>query len=88
MSRDPYFANPAIIDSALADVSYTPDEVEFFGRVLDDVCLRAAARATVTEGLRTLLAAAILEGAVLGFRDHETLAEFALRVLPSFRRTG
>lgn len=75
-------------DSALADTVYSPEEVALLERVLEDVCRRAGTDVATNHGLRTLLAAAILEGALLGYRDHDRLAAFALRVLPPFRERG
>ncbi|MDF2617639.1 MAG: hypothetical protein K0S00_298 [Xanthobacteraceae bacterium] len=76
------------LDSALADTVYSPEEVALLERVLEDVCRRARTDVAINHGLRTLLAAAILEGALLGYRDHDRLAAFALRVLPPFRERG
>jgi hypothetical protein len=83
--RNPGFNDLSVLESALADAAYSPEEIALLERVLDDVCIRAAGHVQLTEGVRTLLACAILEGALLGFRDRERLAGFALRVLPRFR---
>ena len=83
--RNPSSNDLAVLDSALADAAYSPEEIALLERVLDDVCTRAAGHVQLSEGVRTLLACAILEGTLLGFRDRERLAGFALRVLPRFR---
>ena len=73
------------LDSALADAAYAPEEIAVLDGVLADVCRRAGMQLALNDGLRNLLAAAILEGALLGYREHDSLATFALRVLPEFR---
>lgn len=75
----------AALDSAIADVAYSPEDVALLERVLDDVCRQAAPHVQINEGVRSLLACAVLEGALLGYRDRAQLASFALRVLPRFR---
>lgn len=77
--------DPSLLDSALADAAYSPEDVALLERVLNDVCSRAAPHVTLNDGVRTLLASAILEGALLGFRDRERLGAFALRALPRYR---
>lgn len=80
-----HFFDLAALDSALADAAYAPEEIAVLDRVLADVCRRAGVHLALNDGLRTLLAAAVLEGALLGYREHDSLATFALRVLPEFR---
>ncbi|MDF2619292.1 MAG: hypothetical protein K0S00_1951 [Xanthobacteraceae bacterium] len=86
--RNPRSIDQAAIDTSLADAAYSPEDVAMLERVLNDVCSRAETHVVLNEGVRTLLASAILEGALLGLRDRERLAAFALRVLPAFRNEG
>ncbi|MCS0501937.1 hypothetical protein [Ancylobacter mangrovi] len=65
--------------------SYDPETVALLQQVLEDACIRASARAPLNEGIRTMLASAVLEGARLGLRERDELLRFALRAIPSFR---
>ena len=76
---------PAGIDEALAGAAYEPEDVALLDSAFVRACDQVAQRFIVGEGLRSLLACAVLEGAKSGLRDPEQLAAFALRALPSFR---
>lgn len=86
MNRDPRHNDPSVLDSALADAAYGPDHIAVLDDVLATACRQAAFTTPLNEGVRTLLAAAILEGTLLGLREPEELTSFALRALPSFRK--
>lgn len=75
----------SVPDPALADTVYSPEDVALLDRALECVCATAEIGTTITPGLRSLLASAVLEGAMLGYREHDSLASFALRTLPLFR---
>lgn len=77
--------SPFAIDEALAGAAYEPEDVELLDSVFARACDQVAERLVIGEGIRSLLAFAILEGAKSGLRDPEHLTAFALRALPSFR---
>ncbi|MFK8253100.1 hypothetical protein [Ancylobacter terrae] len=81
----PHAIELPILDSPLADAAYSPEEVTLLEQVLDEACRRAGEQMPLNDGLRSLLATAVLEGAMLGYRSHDELTAFALRVLPGFR---
>lgn len=85
-ARDPHSNDLAIFDSALADAAYGPDHIAVLDDVLAKACRQAAFTTHLNDGVRTLLAAAILEGTLLGLREPEELTSFALRALPAFRK--
>ena len=87
-ARNPvfFFNLPDVGGGEPTDTAYSPEDVALLERVLEDVCICAEPHVDMNDGVRRLLAAAILEGASLGVRDRERLANFALRVLPTFRK--
>lgn len=64
---------------------YEPEAVEVLDQALERACRRAGEQLSVNEGLKTLLASAILEGSKQGIEGEEQLASFALRSIPAFR---
>lgn len=64
---------------------YAPEDVTLLELIFEDVCARATPHVPLNDGVRNLLASAILEGASQGIRDRERLASFALRAIPAFR---
>lgn len=77
--------DPSVFDSALADAIFSPEEIAVLDLVYTAVCDRAALHKPVTDGIRSLLASAILEGAMQGIWGPDELSSFALRTLPEFR---
>lgn len=73
------------IDEALAGAAYEPEDVALLDTAFTRACHEASQRLALGEGIRSLLAVAVLEGAKSGLRDPEHLTSFALRALPSFR---
>ena len=69
----------------MANDGYEPEAVEVLDQALERACRRAAQRLLVNDGMKTLLASAILEGANQGIKNEEQLASFALRSIPAFR---
>ncbi|MCS0497838.1 hypothetical protein NVS89_22360 [Ancylobacter sp. MQZ15Z-1] len=67
------------------DQSYDPETVAFLEQVLEDACGRVSVRVPLNDGIRTMLASAVLEGARLGLRERDALLRFALRAIPAFR---
>ncbi len=78
--------SPFAIDEALAGAAYEPEDVAVLDAALHRACDAVSERFAIGEGIRSLLAFAILEGAKSGLRDPEHLTSFALRALPSFRQ--
>lgn len=78
-------ADLSVLDSSIADAAYSPEDVALLEQVLDEACRRAGDQIQLNDGLRSLLATAVLEGAMLGYRSPDELTAFALRVLPGFR---
>ncbi|WP_428032006.1 hypothetical protein [Ancylobacter sp.] len=77
--------DPAALDDALAGAAYEPEDVTLLDTVFANACELVSKRLVIGEGIRSLLACAILEGAKSGLRNPEHLTSFALRALPSFR---
>ncbi|TCK23636.1 hypothetical protein EV667_3475 [Ancylobacter aquaticus] len=77
--------NPTEFVDALAGAAYEPEDVALLDTVFARACGQVSERLVIGEGIRSLLAFAILEGAKSGLRDPEHLTSFALRALPSFR---
>ncbi len=67
---------------------FEPEAVEMLDCALDLACTRAAQRTPMNDGVRSMLAAAVLEGARQGIHDPEQLASFALQALPAFRQAS
>ncbi|WP_258737999.1 hypothetical protein [Ancylobacter mangrovi] len=65
--------------------SYDPETVTLLEQVLDEACAWASAHAPLNNGIRTMLASAVLEGAKLGLRERDELLRFAWRAPPWFR---
>ncbi|MFC6495656.1 hypothetical protein [Ancylobacter dichloromethanicus] len=82
MSR---YVEPTVVVDALAGAAYEPEDVALLDSAFSHACAQVAERLAIGEGIRSLLAFAILEGAKSGLRDREHLTSFALRALPSFR---
>ncbi|WP_371348131.1 hypothetical protein [Ancylobacter sp. IITR112] len=82
MSEPP---SPFALEEALAGAAYEPEDVMLLDAAFARACDQASQRFALGEGIRSLLAFAILEGAKSGLRDPGHLASFALRALPSFR---
>lgn len=78
----------AAADDTLAGAFYEPEDVTLLDTALALTCEQVSARLAIGEGIRSLLAFAILEGARSGLRDPGELASFALRALPSFRASA
>lgn len=81
----PETISPFAIDEALAGAAYEPEDVALLDTAFAHACNEASQRLLLGEGIRSLLAFAVLEGAKSGLRDPEHLTSFALRALPSFR---
>lgn len=64
---------------------YDPETVALLEQALQEACARAATRVQINDGLRTMLAAALIEGTRHGMREREELVLFSLRAIPSFR---
>ncbi|MCS0503596.1 hypothetical protein [Ancylobacter mangrovi] len=65
--------------------SYDSKTVDLLDQVFADACAHAASRVVMDEGIRTMLASAVLEGAKLGLRERDDVLRFALRAIPAFR---
>lgn len=65
--------------------SYEPETVALLEQALEAACAQAATRITVGDGVRTMLASAVIEGTRIGLSEREELVRFALRAIPYFR---
>lgn len=65
--------------------NYEPEDVERLDRALAATCARIGETMAVSDGIRDLVAIAVLEGARQGIRAHDDLVLFALRAIPKFR---
>lgn len=73
---------------AMVYEGFEPEAVEMLDRALDLACARAAQRTPVNDGVRSLLATAVLNGVRQGIQDPEQLANFALPAIPAFRHAS
>jgi len=75
----------AEINTPLIDEGFGPEDVAMLDRVLAAACAEAGRHIEIGEGVRTMLASAVIAGAQRNIRQPDELAQFALRSLPALR---